>query len=96
MAPPTKLVDRIEANNLFNALQPHSEGIEGFPPLNADANTMDEARENFGNLSITEEGDTDAFGNPIDTNFEGTIAPHFEEADRIAARMNEDAGMNDD
>jgi len=47
-----------------------------------------------GNLSITEEGDTDAFGNPIDTNFEGTIAPHFEEADRIAARMNE--VMDDD
>jgi len=48
------------------------------------------------NLSITEEGDTDEFGNPIDTNFDGDVYPHYEERDRIIARMNHDAGMNDD
>jgi len=67
-----------------------------FPTTEQAEAEVKEKEENFGNLSITEEGDTDSFGNPIDTNFEGTIAPHFEEADRIAARMNEDAGMNDD
>jgi len=65
-----------------------------FPTAEQAEAEVKEKEENFGNLSITEEGDTDAFGNPIDTNFEGTIAPHFEEADRIAARMNE--VMDDD
>jgi len=65
-----------------------------FPTAEQAEAEVKEKEENFGNLSITEEGDTDSFGNPIDTNFEGTIAPHFEEADRIAARMNE--VMDDD
>jgi hypothetical protein len=41
-------------------------------------------------------GDTDDFGNSIDTNFNGDAYPHLSEADRIAARMNKDAGMGDD
>ena len=41
-------------------------------------------------------GDTDDFGNSIDTNFNGDAYPYLSEADRIAARMNKDAGMDDD
>ena len=56
----------------------------------------DEILNNLGDLSITEDGDTNEFGEPIDTDFNGDVYPHYEEADRIAARMNKDAGMDDD
>lgn len=40
--------------------------------------------------------DTDSFGNPIDTNFEGTPLPLMSEAQRISQRMNRDAGFSTD
>ena len=46
--------------------------------------------------SNTSGNNTNNFGNPIDTNFNGDAYPHLSEADRIAARMNKDAGMGDD